>query len=84
MAAILHGLNDWGQVNGRPVWILVVIVSGILFLGYARVGARQDQQFDEALPPALRPHHTEPTADQPDQPEPALTGARHARPWWQH
>jgi len=81
IAAILHGLNDWSQVNGRPVWILVVIVSGILFLGYARVGARQDQQFDQALPPALRPHHVAPTADQP---EPALAGARHARPWWQH
>ena len=81
MAAILHGLNDWSQVNGRPVWILVVIVSGILFLGYARVGARQDQQFDQALPPALRPRHEAAAADQP---EPALTGARHARPWWQH
>ena len=81
MAAILHGLNDWGQVNGRPVWILVVIVSGILFLGYARVGARQDQQFDQALPPALRPRHEAATEDQP---EPALTGGRHTRPWWQH
>ena len=63
------------------MWILVVIVSGILFLGYARVGARQDQQFDAALPPALRPHQAAATEDQP---EPALTGARHARPWWQH
>jgi RsiW-degrading membrane proteinase PrsW (M82 family) len=81
IAAILHGLNDWGQVSGRPVWILVVIVSGILFLGYARVGARQDQQFDQALPPALRPHHTPPAAGQR---EPALTGARHRRPWWEH
>ena len=53
MAAILHGLNDRSQVNGRPVWILVVIISGILFLGYARVGARQDQQFTQVLPPAF-------------------------------
>jgi RsiW-degrading membrane proteinase PrsW (M82 family) len=85
VAAILHGLNDWGQVNGRPVWILVVIVSGILFLGYARVGARQDEQFDRALPPALRPRHE--AAEQAEQPEPSLAGARdgrHARPWWQH
>jgi RsiW-degrading membrane proteinase PrsW (M82 family) len=81
MAAILHGLNDWSQVNGHPVWILIVTLSGILFLGYARVGARQDQQFTEALPPALRPHHATATEGQP---EPALTGARHARPWWQH
>jgi RsiW-degrading membrane proteinase PrsW (M82 family) len=81
IAAILHGLNDWGQVSGRPVWILVVIVSGVLFLGYARVGARPDQQFTQALPPALRPHHTPPP---PEQREPALTGARHRRPWWEH
>ncbi len=81
IAAILHGLNDWGQVSGRPVWILVVIVSGVLFLGYARVGARPNQQFTQALPPALRPHHTEPPADRR---EPALTGARHRRPWWEH
>ena len=78
IAAILHGLNDWSRVNGHPVWILIVILSGILFLGYARVGARQDQQFTEALPPALRPHHATATEGQP---EPALTGAR---PWWQH
>ena len=85
MAAILHGLNDWSQVNGHPVWILVVIVSGILFLGYARVGARQDQQFTQALPPALRPHQaTAPVATPEDKREPALTGARHARPWWAH
>src|SRR6201985_2328189 len=51
IAAILHGLYDWSQVNGHPVWILIVILSGILFLGYARVGARQDQQFTQALPP---------------------------------
>ena len=23
-AAVLHGLNDWGRVNGHPAWILVV------------------------------------------------------------
>jgi len=81
IAAILHGLNDWGQVSGHPVWILVVIVSGILFLGYARVGARQDQQFTEALPPAFRPPRDTTAADQP---EAALTGGRRGRPWWEH
>jgi RsiW-degrading membrane proteinase PrsW (M82 family) len=40
IAAILHGLNDWSQVNGHPLWILVTLVSGILFLGYAKVGSR--------------------------------------------
>ena len=71
IAAVLHGLNDWGRVNGHPVWILVTLVSGILFLGYAKVGSRQDQQFTQALPPALRPHHTRPAAEPR---EPALTG----------
>ncbi len=49
MAAVLHGLNDWGRVNSHPTWILVVLASGILFLGYARVGARHDLQFPEVL-----------------------------------
>jgi RsiW-degrading membrane proteinase PrsW (M82 family) len=37
-AAILHGLNDWGQVNGHPLWVVVVVVSGVLFLGLAKAG----------------------------------------------
>ena len=41
-AAILHGLNDWSRVNGHPLWIVVTLVSGILFLGYAKVGSRGD------------------------------------------
>jgi RsiW-degrading membrane proteinase PrsW (M82 family) len=41
-AAILHGLNDWSQVNGHPLWIVVSLVSGILFLGYAKAGSRTD------------------------------------------
>ena len=49
MAAVLHGLNDWGRVNSHPVWILVELASGVLFLGYARVGARNDLQFPEVL-----------------------------------
>jgi RsiW-degrading membrane proteinase PrsW (M82 family) len=40
VAAVLHGLNDWTRVNGHPAWVLVVLVSGILFLGYAKVGAQ--------------------------------------------
>ena len=57
VAAVLHGLNDWSQVNGHPVWILIVIASGVLFLGYARVGARTDHQFTAALPPIFTAHH---------------------------
>src|SRR6202023_2498053 len=40
IAAILHGLYDWSRVNGHGLWIAVTIVSGILFLGYAKVGSR--------------------------------------------
>jgi RsiW-degrading membrane proteinase PrsW (M82 family) len=57
IAAVLHGLNDWSRVNGHPAWILIVIVSGVVFLGYARVGARTDHQFTEALPPIFTAHH---------------------------
>jgi RsiW-degrading membrane proteinase PrsW (M82 family) len=66
MAAVLHGLNDWGEVNGHPVWILVIIASGVLFLGYAKVGARTDHQFTEALPPVFRTH--QPPDGQPPGP----------------
>jgi hypothetical protein len=54
IAAILHGLNDRSRVNGHPLWILVVLVSGILFLGYAKVGSRGDLEVPEGWPSALR------------------------------
>jgi RsiW-degrading membrane proteinase PrsW (M82 family) len=76
IAAVLHGLNDWSRVNGHPVWILVVIASGIVFLGYARVGARTDHQFTVALPPIFSAHR--PAAAQaasPDGAEPGQTPA---------
>jgi RsiW-degrading membrane proteinase PrsW (M82 family) len=58
-AAVLHGLNDWGRVNGGPLWIVVVAVSGILVLGYAKVGSRGERQaVTDALPPAFRLHET--------------------------
>jgi RsiW-degrading membrane proteinase PrsW (M82 family) len=56
IAAILHGLNDWGRVNGHPAWIVIVFVSGVVFLGYARVGARTDHQFPAALLPIFGAH----------------------------
>jgi len=71
IAAVLHGLNDWSRVNGHPVWILIVIASALLFLCYARVGARVDQQFAAALPPVFRtggmtaPEVSAPTHGQP-------------------
>ena len=50
IAAILHGLNDWSRVNGQWLWIAVTIVSGILFLGYAKVGSHSD--LEVPAPPA--------------------------------
>jgi RsiW-degrading membrane proteinase PrsW (M82 family) len=95
VAAILHGLNDWGRVNGHPLWILVVLVSGILFLGYAKAGSRGDHEVPEGWPPAFRPHETSaqhpparpaqhpPVPSEPPAPvPPPRSGA--ARPWWVH
>ena len=100
IAAILHGFNDWSLVNGRPVWILVVLVSGILFLGYAKVGSRGDLDVsDGSLSPfslhgAPARHAAEqaggtrpwhPPTPPAGQPTPAAPGAsRRARPWWEH
>jgi hypothetical protein len=50
VAAILHGLNDWSLVNGHLLWIVVTLVSGILFLGYAKVGSRGDLAAPRAGP----------------------------------
>ncbi|MCW2522271.1 MAG: PrsW family intrarane metalloprotease, partial [Frankiales bacterium] len=58
-AAVLHGLNDWGEVNGGPLWILVAVLSGILFLGYAKVGASSDRpSVAEPLPSASELHQS--------------------------
>jgi len=72
-AAILHGLNDWGRVNGHWLWIVVVLVSGVLFLGYAKVGSRGDRA-------ALAEPVTPPSPVSPL----SRTGGRLARPWWEH
>jgi RsiW-degrading membrane proteinase PrsW (M82 family) len=44
IAAVLHGLNDWNPVNSHIAWVLVTLVSVLLFLGYARAGAWLPQQ----------------------------------------
>jgi RsiW-degrading membrane proteinase PrsW (M82 family) len=63
IAAVLHGLNDWNPVNSHPAWVLVTLVSVVLFLGYARAGAWLPEQTMAAspvlgpapdLPPAAR------------------------------
>jgi RsiW-degrading membrane proteinase PrsW (M82 family) len=71
IAAVLHGLNDWSRVNGHPLWILIVVASALLFLCYAKVGARVDQQFEAALPPVFRTGRT---------PAPEVPAAPHGQP----
>ena len=86
VAAILHGLNDWTLVNGHFLWIVVTLVSGILFLGYAKVGSRGDQKSPEPWasadehPLASRPPVSRPAASRPQA---AHAGSR-GRPWWEH
>jgi RsiW-degrading membrane proteinase PrsW (M82 family) len=80
-AAILHGLNDWSRVNGHLLWILVTLVSGILFLGYAKAGSRADREALETRPPAFgRPG---PPARHAAE-VPAGQAAGRVRPWWEH
>ncbi len=54
IAAVLHGLNDWNPVNSHGAWVLVTLISVLLFLGYARAGAWLPQQA-LASSPALAP-----------------------------
>ena len=93
-AAVLHGLNDWSRVNGHPAWILVVLVSGILFLGYAKVGSRGDLHVPEGWS-AFGAHPApggQPTGTPAGHPLPTPTGhptpgapsASRPRPWWEH
>jgi RsiW-degrading membrane proteinase PrsW (M82 family) len=77
VAAVLHGLNDWSRVNGHPLWILVVVISGILFLGYAKAGSRGDRQ---TTPPAERLLATPAEPRTPGVP----AGSGPGRPWWEH
>jgi len=93
VAAILHGFNDWSRINGHWAWIVVTAISGILFLGYAKVGSRHDLRLEAVAPQFLLPHQAEPVpyapaheiprrAPAPGQREPA--GTRRGRPWWEH
>ena len=44
IAAVLHGLNDWNPINSHPTWVLITLISVLLFLGYARAGAWLPEQ----------------------------------------
>jgi RsiW-degrading membrane proteinase PrsW (M82 family) len=77
VAAILHGLNDWSRVNGHWLWIVITLVSGVLFLGYAKVGSRGDRPASgEPVTPLSRDTLVTPSLSR--------TGGRLARPWWEH
>ncbi len=44
IAAVLHGLSDWNPVNSHAAWVLITLISVLLFLGYARAGAWLPEQ----------------------------------------
>ena len=98
IAAVLHGLNDWNPINSHPAWVLVTLVSVLLFLGYARAGAWLPEQAmaapdDMARAPAHQQVHPQaqpaPWPVAPSAP-PRPPGGRVPRApamrdeWWQH
>jgi RsiW-degrading membrane proteinase PrsW (M82 family) len=79
IAAILHGLNDWNQINGHFAWVLITLISVILFLGYARAGAWLPQQAlasspDLAPPPPSAPWAAGPAGHVPPAAHPGSAG----------
>ncbi len=55
LAAILHGFNDWTPINPHPAWVVVIVVSVLLFLGYARAGAWVPNESLEGTGPVPLP-----------------------------
>jgi RsiW-degrading membrane proteinase PrsW (M82 family) len=55
IAAILHGFNDWTPINPHPAWVVVIVVSVLLFLGYARAGAWVPNESLEGTGPVPLP-----------------------------
>jgi len=82
LASVLHGLNDWQSINDHALWVVVVLVSAILLLGYAKAGvaAPAPPPAAPAPPPAApgRPQPAPPPA-RPAQPAPAPGSVP---PWW--
>ncbi len=85
IAAVLHGLNDWDPINSHPAWVLVTLISVLLFLGYARAGAWLPEQ---AMPPAQAAPApwpaTPPAPSRPVPSRPVPSGPPAPREWWQH
>jgi len=98
IAAILHGLNDWNPINSHPAWVIVTLISVLLFLGYARAGALLPPAFAAAagapsIPVPVVPHPQTHPQGQP-QPYPGGRPTMPAQPpppgapvpqeaWWQ-
>ena len=96
IAAVLHGLNDWNPINSHPAWVLITLISVLLFLGYARAGAWLPEQAmaapdgmavpagqaqAQAQPRAApAPWAAAPPAPPPVRPRPSATRDE----WWQH
>ena len=96
IAAVLHGLNDWNPINSHPAWVLITLISVLLFLGYARAGAWLPEQAmaapDGMAVPAGQAQAQAgtraapaPWAAAPPAPPPARPRAPATRDeWWQH
>jgi RsiW-degrading membrane proteinase PrsW (M82 family) len=99
IAAVLHGLNDWNPINSHPAWVIVTLISVLLFLGYARAGALLPPAFAAAaaaapgVPVPVVPHSQTHPQSHP-QARPGAQPARPAQPpppgapvpqeaWWQ-
>ena len=65
IAAVLHGLNDWNPINAHPTWVLITLISVLLFLGYARAGAWLPDQQALASSPGLAPSPPGPSGSWP-------------------
>ena len=96
IAAVLHGLNDWNPINSHPAWVLITLISVLLFLGYARAGAWLPEQAmaapdGMAVPAGHAQAQAQPRAAPapwaaaPPAPPPARPRAPATRDeWWQH
>ena len=84
IASVLHGLNDWNPINSHPAWVLVTLISALLFLGYARAGAWLPEEATSAAR-ATSPAPPAPWPATPAAPShPAPPAASPPKEWWQH
>ncbi len=81
IAAVLHGLNDWNLINAHIAWVLITLISVLLFLGYARAGAWLPEQQQAFAPsPDLTPSPHLPPGPWAAGPAGHLPPAAHPRP----